>query len=166
MVFRHYAHLTPSSCTSERLGASSELSSTFTPHRHSSLSFGSYTETSSLSTPDPGIVSLVRVSRRAKLLSLSIHIFILHQALFTLRSLYFFAIGHRLYLALDRRHHPFTLHYQTVLLPSISPHAYGDLPLCVCTSHALRRTGPHTTRHQRRLPRGLLPFHSPLLRES
>lgn len=70
LVFRHYAHLTSSSCTSERLGASSALSHTFTPNTHSSLSFGSHTYIKSLSNHDAHMVSLVRVSRRAKLNSL------------------------------------------------------------------------------------------------
>jgi len=46
LVFRHYIHLMPSSCTSERLRASSRLSPTFTQNRHSSLPFGSHTHAS------------------------------------------------------------------------------------------------------------------------
>jgi hypothetical protein len=95
LVFRPYTHLTPSSCTSERLKASSELSSTFTSNKYSSLSFGSYINFSSLSTIEINIISLVRVSRRVKSQFPSPSTFSFCTfCLFTFRSLYFFAIGH------------------------------------------------------------------------
>lgn len=65
LVFRHYTHLTPSSCTSERLEASTELSFTFSSNKYSSLPFGSHPCVSPPSNPDADMISLVRVSRRA-----------------------------------------------------------------------------------------------------
>lgn len=64
LVFRHYAHLSPSSCTSERLRPSSALSHTFSQNTHSSLSFGSHPYTPPLSAPRAHMISLVRVTRR------------------------------------------------------------------------------------------------------
>jgi len=66
LVFRHYTHLTPSSCTSEQLRASSTLSSTFTQHTYSSPSFGSHRYALPPSTHSVSVISLVRVPRRVK----------------------------------------------------------------------------------------------------
>lgn len=145
LVFRPYAHVPPSSCTSERLRPSSAISDTFRPHRHSSLSFGSHPYMSSLSNPHACMISLVRVSRRAKILSLHIHTFILHLALFTLRSLYFFAIGHAPVFSLGSSLPPI----QTAL-PNSPTHTcrcgvYGEFPLSAVSSQDPRRRSRNTT---------------------
>jgi len=83
LVFRPYTHLPSSSCTSERLEASNELSSIFTSNKYSSLSFGSHNQISPLSTPYSIMISLVRVPRRVRYPSpYTIHIFILHHIIF------------------------------------------------------------------------------------
>jgi len=95
LVFRHYAHLTTSSCTSERLRTSSGLSSTFIPNTHSSLPFGSHNRVSSFSTPNTLMISLVRVPRRVKLLRSTLTFSFLILPFFTFQSLYLFTIGHQ-----------------------------------------------------------------------
>jgi hypothetical protein len=77
LVFRPYAHIVGSICTSEPLCASTRVSAGFTPCRHRSLSFGSQRACSCLSARHVGcasrfctlplaraVHSLVRVSRR------------------------------------------------------------------------------------------------------
>ncbi len=130
LVFRPYAHVPPSSCTSERLRPSRELSPPFGPHRHSSLSFGSDRCIHPLSAHDAAVVSLVRVSRRAGSSPFALLIFISHRGIFTLRSRYFFAIGHPLVFSLGCLHHPI----QTAL-PS-SP-TLRRVPMCLQDSHPL-----------------------------
>jgi len=139
LVFRHYTHLTPSSCTSERLEASTELSSTFTSNMHSSLSFGSHQYIQPLSAHNASMISLVRVTRRAKSNSLLKFTF----SFCTISFSHFNRSTSPLsvipqYLALDRHNHPLhaALPNNTTLLPS-KP-AYGYLPLYVRTSHALQ----------------------------
>jgi len=74
LVFRHYTHLLPSSCTSEPLRSSRKLSSSFNQNKYSSPSFGSDQYIYGPAMPDPllrvhnaSIISLVRVPRRVKL---------------------------------------------------------------------------------------------------
>lgn len=66
LVFRRYIHLTPSSCTSERLRTSTRRLSGFIQSRYRSPSFGSHRYVSSSSKPDATVVSLVRDSRRVR----------------------------------------------------------------------------------------------------
>lgn len=133
LVFRHYAHLTASSCTSERLRTSSALSSTFIPHRHSSLSFGSHPRAHSPSQHDAHMVSLVRVSRRAEPRSLKPPaLSFCIRLLFTLRSLYLSAIGHRAVFSLRWPSPP---HSDCTTKQPYSPHTQSyslrvDPPLC------------------------------------
>lgn len=103
LVFRHYTHVPSSSCTSERLRASSKLSFTFTHHKYSSLSFGSYHNISSLSTIYVIIISLVRVTRRAIQqypLHSSTFSYISSLCLFIFQSLYLSSIGHHIIFSL------------------------------------------------------------------
>jgi len=176
LVFRHYAHIPPSSCTSERLRTSSSLSSAFAPRMHSSLSFGSHPCAFPLSANAACMISLVRVTRRADPHPLLIHTFVLHPVLFTFRSRYFSAIGHAPIFSLGSPQPPkFTLHYQTVLLTH-TPHRKlpctagrrilrGARPLCRRITQT-SDTAPPIQLGKRQLPSGLLSFHSPLLRES
>lgn len=123
LVFRPYAELLRSICTSEPRTASSCLSSAFTAARHSSLVYRvacAPLHRSRCASRDLPVQlaahmhSLVRDSRRdwASQLPAQFHFF----SLFLLRSLYFSAIGPASYLALDGRCHPFTVQYQTPLL--------------------------------------------------
>lgn len=73
------------------------------------------------------MVSLVRVSRRVKLLSFSIHIFILHLALFTLRSRYFSTIGHTAVFSLRSPQPPLHTALPSSPTPSLSQQSYGRL---------------------------------------
>lgn len=134
LVFRPYAPLLPSICTSEPRTASSCLSSAFTDARHSSLVYRvahpplfrlrCATELLALQLA-VHVLSLVRVSRRgcSKQLPAQFHFF----SLFLLRSHYFSTIGLGVYLALDGRCHPFTVQYQTLLL--LSSVVYGAVTL-------------------------------------
>lgn len=77
LVFRPYAHLLPSSCTSERLRPSTGVSARVSQHRRSSLSFGSLPRHSCASAGSCSPirlaareVSLVRVSIRVRVLGL------------------------------------------------------------------------------------------------
>lgn len=129
LVFRPYAKLLPSICTSERRTASSCLSSAFTDTWHSSLVYRvaslqlcrcRFAKKVSLLQLAAEILSLVRVSRRglASRLPTQFHFF----SLFVFRSLYLSTIGLAEYLALDGRCHPFTVQYQTLLLPRFVLH--------------------------------------------
>lgn len=168
MVFRPYAHLTPSSCTSERLEASSKLSSTFTSNRHSSLSFGSHNHISSPSTHNAIMISLVRVSRRVKshfLLPSTFSFFIL--PFFTFRSLYFSAIGHHAIFSLGSPSPPnshCTTKQSYSLTQNITP--TGISPSQSSASHRSSASTFHSQLAKRQLPSGLIPVHSPLLRKS
>jgi len=151
LVFRHYRHLPPSSCTSERLRASSPLSSTFTPSSGSSQSFGSHTSAPTLAPHSAAVVSLVRVPRRAESNSLPPHTFIFHLPLFILRSPYFSPIGHHPVFCLRWPSPPqFALHYQAALLFPVPDRAYRSLPLCEPHSLRVRRNRAHTTIAARR----------------
>jgi hypothetical protein len=77
-------------------------------------------------------------------------------------SQYLFAIGHRSYLALDAHNHPFTLHYQTVLLKKIGL-AYGAVTLYEYSFQNITCT---LYNRLSSLPLGLIRFHSPLLTKS
>lgn len=134
LVFRPYAKLLPSICTSEPRTASSCLSSAFTDARHSSLVYRvacpqlCRLRCANGSSPHQlavHMLSLVRVTRRGRVARLpaQFHLF----SLFVLRSHYFSAIGLALYLALDGRCHPFTVQYQTLLLPH--PVSHGAVTL-------------------------------------
>lgn len=135
LVFRPYAKLLPSICTSEPRTASSCLSSAFTDAWHSSLVYRvACTQLCRLRFANGGtphqlavhMLSLVRVSRRGRVTRLpaQFHFF----SLFVVQSLYFFAIGLAPYLALDGRCHPFTVQYQTLLLPHPVLHEAITLP--------------------------------------
>lgn len=119
MVFRHYIHLTPSSCTSERLRSSTGLSPGFNQHRYSSLSFGSHNYCHPPSTHAAVVVSLVRDSRRVEHQfpsnSPTVSFCILLFSHFN-RSTSPLSVIHR-YLALDHHHHPI----QTALPNSHTP---------------------------------------------
>lgn len=107
LVFRPYVHIMPSSCTSEWLRSSRTLSHPFNQYKHSSPSFGSDHHIQSLSLNNVIILSLVRVSRRVGKLPHSLNPFsFLIINLFTLQSLYLFAIGHHHIFSLGCTYHP------------------------------------------------------------
>jgi len=151
LVFRPYAHLPPSSCTSERLEASTELSSSFSSDRHSSLSFGSHSCIPSLSANNATMVSLVRVTRRVKTCFLRhLHFHFapcpFHTSIALLlryRSSHIFSLG-------SPQPPTFTLHYQTVLLSRLARPPYGNLSPSVPASHGVQYAGHYTTRLARR----------------
>lgn len=150
MVFRPYAHLLPSSCTSERLRASSGLSPTFTQDRHSSPPFGSHPRAQSLSEHGAQMDSLVRVTRRAKQCFLRTPAFSFFiEIIFTFRSPYLFAIGHPPIFSLGSPQPPtFSLHYQTGLLRENGPHRpTGNSPSMSCRHKQLRTARPKYNSH-------------------
>jgi hypothetical protein len=93
----------------------------------------------------PLIISLLRSFRNAVFL-----------------SRYFFAIGLLLYLAFDDRYHHFTLHYQAGLLAP-AHRATGLSPSAAPLSGGFALSAYNSAC---RLPCGLFPVHSPLLRKS
>jgi len=148
LVFRHYAHLTSTSCTSVRLRSSNRLSSTFNQNKHSSPSFGSDRRSPTESARTPPIPFGSRCARRllgpcyktgGTQYPYSVCIFIFHLTCFS-------HFNHStsplsvisLYLALGRTNHPHSgcntkqpYSSQTNLAIPPSQQAYGYITLCV-----------------------------------
>jgi len=175
LVFRPYAQVLPSNCTSERLRASTGVSPGFAQPRRSSLPIGSHARSSCHVACQPSLRPAVPDSLRTctpwsvlqdganQLAPPVVSRFRRPSGLLVaVPSRYLSAIGPPPYLAFDGRHHRFALHDQAALLAPRRA-AYGACTLCGRLSPAFALRSHNSAC---RLPCGLLPVRSPLLQES